>query len=82
MSKIVELTEEKWDEIRRKVIKKLPLDLVFFSVPAFAELHRALFCEEESQCESCVYDIVSDTSEPCVSCKYNGGEKNNFRKEF
>jgi hypothetical protein len=82
MSKVIELTEGKWDEIRRKVIKKLPLDLVFFTLPAFSELHRELFGEKEiEQCDKCVYSMVSYASEPCVSCKHNDGEKNNFRKE-
>lgn len=83
MSKTVELTEEKWDEIKRKVMKKLPLDLVFYTLPTLALLHKELFSEEEREdCYRCVYGMVSSVSEPCVSCKYNGGEKNNFRKEF
>lgn len=83
MSKVIELNEETWDYITGKVIDELPLNLAILSVPAFAKLEHELFGEEEiDHCNHCVYVMVSSESEPCASCKYNGGEKNNFRKEF
>ena len=84
MSKVIELNEETWDEITGKVIDELPLNLAILSIPAFAKLERKLFGSEESgsHCDECIYGMVSSLSEPCVSCKYNGGVENNFRKEF